>query len=328
MTVPAPASPDENRFFWTAMFLLRRLPRDTANFLDVAANYRALPYHSGWNHVHHQGAPPNDYWMYLSNEGSSVSPNLPDFKLLGINPTDVPDIFWPDEQLAGTAVWKWLTSFSVRHSQGVWARETVRYIDWAEKNFDNPPSMVKVAAQLKLWHYESLILGKGGKDDAAFLEFVMRKYLAMEAVGEVTALLLAYWLGDLSQKAADRVDGIMRLRQEFVEAIDGIIGDSVGMPPLACGLMLHAASLYGFTAMKLSQLLQSDLTLPNDVRRRLIKSDGYVDERLVTDVQTPTIRAAAVGAHVGPSDMGRWDAPDIDVVALLQRRYWPHLSEI
>ena len=327
MTVTAPGSPDENRFLCAAMFLLRRLPRDAANFLDVAGKYKVLPYHGGWNHVHRRGPPPNDFWMYLSDEGSSVSAHPPDFTLLGIDPKDIPEIFWPDELLGRTAVWEWLMSSSARHSQIEWARETVRYIDWVDRNFDDPPSGGKIAAQLKLWHYQSLILGKGGKDDTAFLEFVVRKYLALEAAGEVTALLLAYWLADLSQTAKDPVGWIVGFRNGFVEAIDGIVTDSLGMPPLSSGLMLHAASLYGFTAMKLSQLLQSDPALSPEVRTKLIKSDAYIDERLVTDVQSPTI-AAASGPRAAQPDTARWDAPEIDVIELLLRQYWPHFSEI
>lgn len=328
MTVPAPTSLEEYRFFSVTMFLLRRLPRDAANFLDVSCRYKHIPYRTGWNIVNRSGPGPSKFWMYISDDGSRVSSDPPD-----ISQEDIWEIFLPYEKLEETAVWKWLRDFSSQHSQGRWANDLFNTIRRIDRNFDDPPSQGQLEAALKLARFELLVGGQG--DDAlpkAIFEFLLRKYIALEVAGEVTSLILAHCLGELGRKSTSPLDRTLGLRQEFVEFIDGIIQDRRNQPPRSFGLLTHVASLYGFIAMKLSMQLQSDFDLPNDVRRMLRKSDAYVDERLVTDVQTHTIKAASpIGGPLGDKeilkDMGLWDAPEIHVIELLQQQYWPQLSE-
>ena len=328
MTVPSPTSLEEYRFFHVAMFLLRRLPRDAANFLDISCGYKQTPYREGWNIVRRSGPGPSVFWVYISADGSRVTTNAPD-----INHEDIQEISFPFEKLGETVVWKWFTNFSSQHSQTGWAQNLVNTISRIEQNFDDPPSQGQIEAALKLAQFELLVEGRSTEaQPKAIFELLLRKYLALEVAGEIIALILAHCLGNLGTKSARQLDGTLRLRQEFVEFVDKIIEDRRGQPPRAFGLMTHVASLYGFIAMKLSMQLRSDFVLPSDVGKRLSGSDAYVDERLVSDVQTHTIEAASPSGDPVRNreileDLGSRDASETDVYEMLRQRYWPNLSE-
>ena len=310
-----------------AMFLLRRLPRDAANFLDISCDYKQVPYRDGWNVVHRSGPGPKKFWVYISANGSRVSSNAP-----SVDADDIAEVVFPFEKLDQTIIWNWLTRFAAQHSHAEWARNLVHAIERIDANFDDPPSETQLGAAYKLASFELLINGiQAEAQPDAILNLLLSKYIDLEAAGETTSLLLAQCLANLAMKTVGSLDTMLRLREEFVEFIDQIIRDRIGQPPRTFALLTHLASLYGFTAMKISAEILGSFHPTEKVSNTLRRSDAYVDEQLVRDVQTHTIAAAAtpIGNPLRNEDtfrdVGSSNAPEMDVITMLRDRYWPTL---
>jgi hypothetical protein len=335
MSLNSPQTQEEHRLLNLCMLFMEGHPRAGAELLAVHLN-ETNPYRLGWNYVPGVPGVMADRWLYLEQDRGHWTRTTPP------EGTEIHRVSRPDVPLSDTTAWRWAVQLGLNPLMPPEFRDILAKIEKASGEISFTHDVQKeteagIAALRRL--RATAERAETVSDIAEPIVGIVRSHLRLDQPGVLSARELVSVLFDFGvflcgTDYAANVNVQLISRNLLAERVAELLDERNGMRVGCFDKMTYLAALYAATALRLSDLIRSELQPNTEQRKRLEGMDQYLDEKLCHEASPyfvyfsmPPFQRFLLLQKFGLTGMadryGNKDGPYIDLEDAVANKYTP-----